>query len=181
MPKPCFISFPGGNPQRKGPGDEPMSPREGAGADLEDWSCDSSAFAPAHADAADQPRCRASQPLPMKHRAGRATSAWDRSAFGLGAGTKPSPFPRAAGLRHDRPLTQAQRVAAQLLTTQGPQRLRLRHRRRLGFVAPRAALRRQRHSQRRACAGRLGCGFESARGGLRAHPAKPQGEPREAL
>ena len=45
----------------------------------------------------------------------------------------PAPFPmRRAGLRHDRPLTQAQRVAAELLRTQGPkhQRLRLRHRRR---------------------------------------------------
>ena len=86
-------------------------------------------------DAADQPRRGASQPLSVKHRAGQAKQRLGSVMIFLAWAPErsPAPFPlRHAGLRHDRPLTQAQRVAAELLRTQGPkhQRLRLRHRRR---------------------------------------------------
>jgi len=86
-------------------------------------------------DAADQPRRGASQPLSVKHRAGQAKQRLGSVMIFLAWAPErsPAPFPlRHAGLRHDRPLTQAQRVAAALLRTQGPrhQRLRLRHRRR---------------------------------------------------
>ena len=86
-------------------------------------------------DAADQPRRGASQPLSVKHRAGQAKQRLGSVMIFLAWAPErsPAPFPlRHAGLRHDRPLTQAQRVAAGLLRTQGPkhQRLRLRHRRR---------------------------------------------------
>ena len=71
----------------------------------------------------------------MKHRAGQAKQRLGSVMIFLAWAPErsPAPFPlRHAGLRHDRPLTQAQRVAAELLRTQGPrhQRLRLRHRRR---------------------------------------------------
>jgi hypothetical protein len=71
----------------------------------------------------------------MKHRAGQAKQRLGSVIIFLAWAPErsPAPFPlRHAGLRHDRPLTQAQRVAAELLRTQGPkhQRLRLRHRRR---------------------------------------------------
>jgi hypothetical protein len=71
----------------------------------------------------------------MKHRAGQAKQRLGSVTIFLAWAPErsPAPFPsRRAGLRHDRPLTQAQRVAAGLLRTQGPkhQRLRLRHRRR---------------------------------------------------
>ena len=45
VPKPCFISFPRGNPQRKALGDEPMlTPGKVRELTFEDRSCDSSAF-----------------------------------------------------------------------------------------------------------------------------------------
>jgi phosphopantetheinyl transferase len=71
----------------------------------------------------------------MKHRAGQARQRLGSVTLFLAWAPEGSPAPflsRRAGLRHDRPLTQAQRVAAGLLSTQGPkhQRLRLRHRRR---------------------------------------------------
>ncbi|MEE3109813.1 MAG: hypothetical protein VX323_07190, partial [Pseudomonadota bacterium] len=59
----------------------------------------------------------------MKHPAGQATQRLGSVTVFLAWAPErsPAPFPsRRAGLRHDRPLTQAQRVAAQLLTTQGP-------------------------------------------------------------
>lgn len=71
----------------------------------------------------------------MKHRAGRAKQRLGAVTIFLAWAPEQSlaPLPqRRAGLRNHRPLTQAQKVAAHLLSTQGPkhQRLRLRHRRR---------------------------------------------------
>lgn len=71
----------------------------------------------------------------MKHRAGQAKQRLGSVTIFLAWAPERSraPFPsRRSGLRHDRPLTQAQRVAAGLLATHGPrhQRLRLRYRRR---------------------------------------------------
>jgi phosphopantetheinyl transferase len=71
----------------------------------------------------------------MKHRAGRASQRLGSVTVFLAWAPEQrrAPLPlRRPGLRHDRPLSQAQRVAAQLLSTKGPrhQRLRLRHRRR---------------------------------------------------
>jgi phosphopantetheinyl transferase len=71
----------------------------------------------------------------MKHRAGQAKQRLGSAMIFLAWAPERSPAPlplRRAGLRHDRPLTRAQRIAARLLKTQGPKhlRLRLRHRRR---------------------------------------------------
>ena len=71
----------------------------------------------------------------MRHRAGQGKQRLGSVNIFLAWAPEqsPAPFPaRRAGLRHDRPLAQAQRVTAGLLRALGPkhQRLRLRHRRR---------------------------------------------------
>ena len=102
---------------------------------FEDWSCDSSAF---RARTGWTPQISLDAGLRSLYREascgpGDAAPGIVHHFLAWAPERSPAPFPsRRAGPRHDRPLTQAQRVAAQLLTTQGPkhQRLRLRHRRR---------------------------------------------------